>query len=117
MNEIVYFELNDWMEGTYYPAEEPFVGWMADAQSIPFNDKNWVHENELCVLMDVVGMSQNFCITAKKEWVEKMCPSLLNVHSKFLCEPNEEGKILGGFGHEFLEYTPENIGVCYAGMF
>lgn len=111
MNEIIYFELNNWFSGRDYPADEPYRSWMKDDLNISFNDKEWVKENKLCVVRDMVDMSQNFCITATKEWVEENCPSLLTEYTEFLRYPDEDGYVEGRFGHEFLEYTEENIGI------
>jgi hypothetical protein len=111
MNEIVYFELNNWFSGRDYPDDEPFLSWMRNDLQIKFNDEDWVKENKLCVVFDFVDMSQNFCITATKKWVEKNCPSLLTIHTKYLRFPNEYGEVYGRFGHEFLEYEEYNFGI------
>lgn len=111
MNEIVYFELNNWFAGRDYPDDEPFLSWMSNDYNIRFNDEEWVKDNKLCVVRDLVDMSTNFCITATKEWVENNCPSLLIEHIKYLRIPDEDGYAYGRFGHEFLEYCEENFGI------
>lgn len=113
MGDIVYFELNNWMSGTDYPADEPFISWMCDDFNIKFNNEDWLKENKLCVLKSYIDMSQNFCITATKEWVEKNCPKLLTDYTKFLRQPDEYGFVEGRFGHEFLEYNEDNIGLTW----
>ena len=56
-------------------------------------------------------MSQNFCITATKEWVEENCPTLLTTYNKYLRFTDEYGDVYGRFGHEFLEYNEDNFGI------
>ena len=111
MNKVVYFELNNWSVGRDYPDDEPFLSWMRNDLKIKFRDKEWVKENKLCVVFSVVDMSQNFCITATKEWVEKNCPSLLTTHKKYLRFPDNDGDVYGRFDHEFLEYSEDNFGI------
>jgi len=111
MKDIVYFELNNWFSGRDYPDAEPFITWLGDDLHIKFDDEEWVKDNKLCVLEDLIDMSQNFCITAPKEWVQKNCPELLTKYKEFLREENEDGYVLGRFGHEFLDYKEENIGI------
>lgn len=135
MNEIIYFELNNWFSGRDYPNAEPFTTWMTDANLRKYflNDE-WVKENKLIVVTSMVDMSINFCITALREWVEKNCPKLLSdentssivirgsgenaeeikktfPYKKFLREPDKYGDVAGRFGHQFLPYIEENIGI------
>lgn len=109
--DIVYFELNNWFAGEHYPEEEPFTTWIGNDLSIYFNNEDWVNDNKLCVVLHMIDMSMNFCVTATKEWVEKNCPRLLTEHKKFLRYPDEDGCVYGQFGDEFLEYSEENIGI------
>ena len=112
MKDIVYFELNNWTPGDHYPIDEPFLTWIGDDYNIHFQNENWVKENKLCVVRDIIDMSVNFCITATKEWVEENCPKLLTDYREFLREPEEDGCVYGDFGGDkFLEYSEENIGV------
>lgn len=111
--DIVYFELNNWMAGEDYPNVEPFKSWIGNDFDIKFRDEKWVEENKLCVLAFYVDMSCNFCITAKREWVEKNCPELLTHYKEFLRFPEEDGEVLSRFDCSFLEYSEENIGVTY----
>ena len=130
--ETVYFELNNWFPGTNYPDAEPFVTW-CDDENLIFADEEFVKTNRLCVVEQVIDMSVNWCITAPKEFVEKFCPKLLSdetivtkfedgrgnvrteTHSyrEYLRFPNEDGKIIGDFGAEFLEWSENNIGIHY----
>ena len=111
--EIVYFELNDWSRGKDFPNAEPFNSWMRNRLLPIFRNEDWVKENKLCVRASNVDMSQNFCITATKEWVEKNCPELLIKYTEFLREPDEYGDVEGRFGCPFLDYEESNIGVTW----
>lgn len=113
--DVVYFELNNWECGKYYPEEEPFLTWMDDDLKLYFEDESFVMDNNLCVVVSLVDMSVNFCITAPKEFVDKNCPNLLTNEelSKFVREPDEDGIVEGMFGSKFLEWSEENVGVHY----
>ena len=131
-NDIVYFEFNNWFSGRDYPVGKPYEHWMSD-DVLQFGDDDWCKENKLCVNEAVIDMSINYCITAPREWVMENCPELLTddtyedvvvVHSpdgdkkyrhtykynQFLRFPSSDGNVYGRFGHEFLEYMPENFG-------
>ena len=109
--DIVYFELNNWSPGTCYPNEEPFISWMKNDLFISFNNEEWIKENRLCVVREVIDMSFNFCISATTKWVMEYCPKLLFKYTEFLRYKNESGIVYGNFGTEFLEYKEENIGI------
>lgn len=117
--DVVYFELNNWFAGKDYPNDEPFLSWMRNDLNIKFRNEKWVIENELCVVASIVDMSSNFCITAKKEWVEKNCPKLLTDYKEFLRYPekyedeDEDEDVYGRFGCHFLEWSKENFGITY----
>lgn len=133
MSNIVYFELNDWFSGRDYPNAEPFRTWMDD-DVLQFCDKKWVKENKLCVVVESIDMSINVCVTATEEWVKQNCPKLLSdeetevsftisgpageheqteryPYASFLRHPDEDGKVYGNFGTEFLPYEEANFGV------
>lgn len=118
--DIVYFELNNWFAGEHYPDAEPFLSWLRNDLKIKFFDEAWIKENKLCVAFSHIDMSANFCITAKKEWVEQNCPELLTKYREFLRFPEvyEDGDIddtvYGQFDTPFLDYTEENIGFHHA---
>lgn len=112
MADVVYFELNNWSRGSDYPNAEPFLSWFAVDWAIPFRSDEWCKANRLCVVAKRVDMSQNFCITATKEWVQRYCPELLTKYREFVWEPDENGCVEGNFSY-FLDYTPENFGVHY----
>lgn len=134
-NNIVYFEFNNWFAGRDYPLGEPYEHWMSD-DVLQFGDDDWCKENKLCVNEAVIDMSINYCITAPREWVMKNCPELLSdalykytlirhsagedkeiiytkKYSDFLRFPDENDEVYGRFGHEFLEYMPENFGIHF----
>ena len=111
MPDIIYFELNNWFPGQDYPNAEPFLSWISDDLNITFRSEEWAKNNQLCVVMSLVDMSQNFCVTATKEWVEANCPELLTTYAKFLRFPDKYGDVYGRFGHEFLKYDKKNFGV------
>ena len=113
MNDIIYFELNNWFSGRDYPDDEPFISWMSNDLRIPFRDETWVKENRLCVVFSFIDMSQNFCITATREWVEKNCPKLLTDYKKFLRQSDEDENAQGRFSQWFLPYSEENIGIKF----
>lgn len=135
-NKFVYFELNNWFSGRDYPNEEPFTTWCGNDLKLYFSNEEWVKENKLCVVEQIIDMSVNWCITATREWVEKNCPKLIQggstkttmiLSSKegekevveeypyegFLRYPNEYGEVYGRFGAEFKEYSEENIGITF----
>ena len=118
MSEIIYFELNNWRPGDDYPAAEPYDSWvqMREEKSyyINFRNRDWIEENKIIVVESFVDMSQNFCVTAPKEWVMENCPDLLTKYTKFLREPDEYNEVKGRFGCPFKEYKEENIGYWFA---
>ena len=105
MDDVIYFELNNWFAGKDYPAAEPFLSWMGNDLRLRFMDDDWVRENKLCVVAHHVDMSVNFCITATKEWVERNCPKLLTKYTEFVRKYDPESEeAYGRFGTHFLEY-------------
>lgn len=120
MSEIIYFELNNWCPGRDYPGVEPYDSWVQARKEkcyyTNFRDKEWIEKNGIIVVESRVDMSQNFCVTAPKDWVMKNCPDLLTIYSKFLREPDEWGEAEGRFGCPFKEYAEENIGYWYADL-
>lgn len=102
--ELIRFELNNWFEGRDYPDEEPFITWMCNDLNQYFMKDNWTKENGLVVTVALVDMSFNYCIVAKKSWVERFCPKLLTTYSEFVRDNSR-------FDIPFREYCPENLGV------
>ena len=133
MDEIVYFELNNWFCGRDYPPDGNLKTWVESSQ---FNNDTWCKENKICVRSGIIDMSENWCITATKDWVEKWCPELLTdksytyivcmyscgehtkkeeqgYYAQFLRHRDEEGEVYGTFGWPFLEYEEGNFGSTY----
>lgn len=137
MEDIIYFELNNWFGGSDFPPYEPYETWIKHNK---FCDDEWCKENKLVVKCGIIDMSTNWCIAALKSWVEANCSSLLsdevfgyiiyqhgwdeetgkaidkeihytNSFSQFLRYKDENGEVYGQFGWLFPEYKEENFGV------
>lgn len=119
VKDVIYIELNNWVPGEYYPDEEPFLSWMEPGNDkeyeLPlFLNEKFVKDNKLCVGFHFVDMSLNFCITAKKDFIDKMCPRILNDEfKKFIRNPEIDGNVYGNWGCKFLNYKEENIGIHF----
>ena len=75
--DVIYFSVNNWFCGRDYPDTPNFRKWLGDDINQNFRSDSWCKENKLCVYYGVVDMSQNYTISAPREWVEKNCPELL----------------------------------------
>ena len=75
--DVVYISVNNWFCGRDYPPLDCFKKWLGDDLNQSFRNDEWCKENKLCVYYGLVDMSQNYTITAPREWVEKNCPELL----------------------------------------
>lgn len=141
MEEIIYFELDNWFCGRDYPNAEPFNSWMGDDLNLAFANEEWCKENKLCVEAGPIDMSTCFCIAAPRSWVEENCPKLLTdeecgsytiiskfdpeqnkrvdykkydsiSYDRFICKPQEDGQVYGRIsGWPFREYKEENYGI------
>ena len=120
MDEVIFFELNNWFAGSDYPDCGPFLTWMKDDLHIPFSNNGWCIQNKICVIFEMIDMSQNFKITATRSWIEENCPCILtNKYAKFICnldvskydtnctEYDEQFRY--GYG-PFLKYCESNFG-------
>lgn len=130
MEEVVYFELNNWFRGRDYPVDGKLAEWTEYNQ---FAYNAWCKDNKLCVVGEMIDMSYNWCIAAPKSFVEENCPELLSdkmysyetwvysvdgtdreVHAKryadFVRYPKNDGSVFGRFGRRFPEYSEENFG-------
>lgn len=135
--EIIYFEINNWFCGRDYPNDETFRKWVANRN---FSDDKWCKENKLCVLYGPIDMSENWCVSAPRSWVEENCPQLLSdksfdyvtityktdketgqpvnireefskKYSEFLCKPDVYDEVYGHIDYWlFPEYCEENFG-------
>ena len=131
MEEIIYFEIDNWFAGRDYPNAQPFLSWMNDDLNLAFANNNWCIENRLCVEAILIDMSVCFCVAAPRSWVEENCPKLLTdeecgskimigdeikyehcSYSKFICKPDKDGEVYGRISDlHFAEYKEENFGV------
>lgn len=128
MEDIVYIELNNWMEGWDYPLDEglyPLIDIYSDeVERPPFCDDAWCKEHKICVLCGPIDMSINWCITAPISFWKEWCPNLLTDkefqvkenaevfnYSSYRRLPREDGSILGQWEWKFLPYKEENYGV------
>lgn len=122
--DCVYFELNNWER---YPDAEPFISWMNDGYDTEEEEeKSWIKnhikdfndyciKNKLVVVMSLIDMSFNYCVTASKSWVEENCPELLTKYTSYLRHEDSDGNLpLGRFNCPFFEYTENNYGCHYA---
>ena len=75
--DVIYFSVNNWFCDENYPPLDCFKKWLGDDLNQSFRNDAWCKENKLCVYYGVVDMSQNYTISASREWVEKNCPELL----------------------------------------
>ena len=118
-DNIIYFEVNNWFAGRDYPDCEPFISWLGDIGSV-FNNDEWCKKQKICVVHELIDMSNNYKITATQDWVEKNCPCLLeDKYSKFVHQLEDdyddddtEYFEEHGYGEgPFLKYCEENFGV------
>ena len=75
--DVIYFSVNNWFCGENYPPTENFRKWLGNDLKQSFRNDAWCKENKLCVYYGCVDMSQNYTVSAPREWVEKNCPELL----------------------------------------
>ena len=138
MEEIIYFEINNWFSGENYPPIQPFYEWISNNQ---FNKEDWCKENKLVVVAGPIDMSMNWCIAAPRSWIEANCPCLLTdeeyiyetqqsewnkesqtmgwktikhkkKYSDFILKPDEYGDVYGRINDWHIpDYCEENFGV------
>ena len=119
-DNIIYFEVNNWFAGRDYPDCEPFISWLGDIGSV-FNNDEWCKKQRICVVHELIDMSNNYKITATQDWVEKNCPCLLSDENrKFICnidpddyddDDNEYYEKCGYGNGPFLKHLESNLGV------
>ena len=77
MNNVIYFSVNNWFCGQDYPPLDCFRKWLGNDLNQAFRNDEWTRANKLCVYRTAIDMSQNYTVSAPREWVEKNCPELL----------------------------------------
>ena len=105
-NDVVYFSVNNWFCGRDYPDTPNFRKWLGDDLYQSFRNDVWCKENKLCVYYGIVDMSQNYTISAPREWVEKNCPELLTddeyTYYTMISRPKKK-KLFGGYVYETVK--------------
>ena len=76
--DVIYFSVNNWFCGENFPPTPNFRKWLGNDFNQSFRNDEWCKENKLCVYYGCVDMSQNYTVSAPREWVEKNCPELLS---------------------------------------
>lgn len=73
--------------------------------------------NFLCVVVENIDMSSEFCISAPKSWVDKHCPTLFTKYASHIIDPSthtdNKGTIRGRYGTPFIKYNPKFSNVYY----
>ena len=109
--DIVYFSVNNW-GSDLYPQGKTFHEWMKDDLNLQLSNEQWAIDNELCIVCEFIDMSDNFCVAAKRSWVEQHCPEVLGTKFEYKGK-NGERPEEGMFGTPFPEYCKENFGVHF----
>ena len=127
--DVIFFELNDWIYGRDYPVDESIATLVKTHQ---FSSDSWCKSQGICVVAGHIDMSVNWCITAPKNWIEKVCLNMLTdksytydvlintehtvktkLYSDFIRYPDIYGNVYGRFGWNFLSYCEKNLGVHF----
>ena len=91
-----------------------------DVTLLELPNEDWCKEQKICVVYELIDMSQNFKVTATREWVEQNCPCLLEekssqfVHTlkdEYDDDDTEYWETHGYGDGPFLKYCEENFGV------
>lgn len=119
MDDVVYFEVNNWFCGRDYPDDDPFHVWMKDDNiynhTAPgLTNLQYVKENHIVVLACRLDMSMNFCVSAPLLWVQENCPCLLlEKNAKFIRYPGTDGQVYGKYEHRFLPCDQNHWGIWW----
>lgn len=107
--KVIYFELNDWEAGRYYPDKEPFTTWMNERNLYEYLLNNdWCKKNHLITISYFVDMSLSIFIAAPIDWVKENCPSLLDEDSGFILSEEQCHN-----GDPFMEYDVTKAGAYF----
>ena len=112
-DEVIYFSVNNWFAGRDYPNTPTFREWMKDDLNLKLRDDDWAKENKLCIYYGVIDMSQNFTVSAPKEWVEKNCPEIIGSEFEYKPRSWEYVPSPDKHGMPFQEYKECNFGSSF----
>ena len=106
MKDVIYISVNNWFCGRDYPPLDCFKKWLGDDLNQTFRNDKWAKENKLCIYYGNIDMSQNYTISAPREWVEKNCPELLTNDEYTYYETIQKAKkkLFGGY-----KYVKERV--------
>lgn len=115
--DVIYFSVNNWFSGQDFPPTENFRKWLGNDLNQSFRNDEWCKENKLCVYYGMVDMSQNYTISAPREWVEKNCPELLtdDEYTYIVSRSKIKKKLFGGYKTmwEDIEYKKKYSDFVY----
>jgi len=112
-NAIIYFSVNDWGPGNFYPDTDNFRKWLVEEPENYFGNDNWVKENKLCIVVDMIDMSCNYTVSAPIQWVKENCLEILGSDFQYFPDEGKEYPEQDHLFTPFLEYLEENIGLHY----
>ena len=104
--DVIYISVNNWFCGENFPPTPNFRKWLGNDFNQSFRNDEWCKENKLCVYYGCVDMSQNYTVSAPREWVEKNCPELLtdDEYTYITRVGKPKKKLFGGY-----EYVWEDV--------
>lgn len=115
--DVIFFSVNNWFEGRDYPPTKNFRKWLGNDLTQIFENDEWCKKNKLCVYYGLVDMSQNYTISASREWVEKNCPELLtdDEYTYIVRRSKIKKKLFGGYKTiwEDIEYKKKYSDFVY----
>lgn len=105
--DVIYFSVNNWFCGENFPPTENFKKWLSNDLNQTFRNDTWCKENKLCVYYGCVDMSQNYTVSAPREWVELNCPELLTdeEYTYVTRVGRPKKKLFGGYEYVWEEET------------
>ena len=111
--EAVYFSVNDWDPGEDYPDTKNFRKWLSEDPGKYFGNKDWIKENKLCIVWEIIDMSCNYTVSAPLGWVKENCPEILGSKFQYFPDEGKEYPEHDIWFIPFLKYAEENIGAYY----
>lgn len=120
MENIIWFEFNNWFAGVHFPDEEPYLSWMyptydkdKDLSISLFMDEAFVNKNKLAVYYYSIDMSDDYVVGATESWIMKNCPNLLDKHKKFVIGKSKVGEQVELVAPNINDYYEKSITVTY----